>query len=103
MILIAAIYDTSIEYLGVPLHICRQLCQQSSNVCNEHKFLYTYVLLILCVSQTGVQEDASMLLVVDNGEKHAMSVWEWQQQKMIAKSSVRVVNRQFRFCVTVSG
>lgn len=34
--------------------------------------------------------DGSMLLAVDDSERHVLTVWQWEQVKLVAKTTVRL-------------
>lgn len=36
--------------------------------------------------------DGSMLLAVDDSERHVLTVWQWEKLKLVAKTTVRLIN-----------
>lgn len=50
--------------------------------------IYFYISLI--------QSNGNFLCVIDNAEKHVLSIWDWQKERNVAKTTVSFVSAKHR-------
>lgn len=39
----------------------------------------------------SIQSDGQYLMAIDESEKHTLSVWAWQEESVIVKTTVRIL------------